>query len=345
MTAPDLFTQAGVADVTSDSVALGRVLPMSGGPLAADRTLDRNLFLGTSSWSFPGWRHIVYDRAYSAAALARQGLAAYSSHPLLRTVSLDRTFYQPIGISAYRDYAAQTSEDFRFMVKAPALICDTALRDVAARRTADNPHFLDAAIASDSFVGPCMEGLAGKAGPLVFQLPPMVPANYGSPSQFADRIAGFFAALPRATGGQVPLYALELRNSELLTPRLMKALHSVDVRLCIGIHARMPEIGRQARALAVLDGAGGDAPWQPQGPLVVRWSLHADLAYEAARAKYAPFNRLVDEDLATRRALAALARTAIAAGKPAFIIANNKAEGCAPLSMKALLDALSTGNK
>jgi uncharacterized protein YecE (DUF72 family) len=64
--------------------------------VALARHLSPQLYLGTSSWTFPGWQGLVYDRAASASVLARYGLAAYARHPLLRTVGLDRTFYAPI---------------------------------------------------------------------------------------------------------------------------------------------------------------------------------------------------------------------------------------------------------
>jgi hypothetical protein len=72
-------------------------------PAAADEDLQRlgrrlppSIYLGTSSWSFPGWQRIVYGGAHTEAQLARLGLAAYSRHPLLRTVGIDRSFYQPL---------------------------------------------------------------------------------------------------------------------------------------------------------------------------------------------------------------------------------------------------------
>ena len=53
--------------------------------------------LGTSSWSFPGWTGLVFaprnGKPATEQVLARHGLPAYAAHPLLRTVSLDRTFY------------------------------------------------------------------------------------------------------------------------------------------------------------------------------------------------------------------------------------------------------------
>jgi hypothetical protein len=92
----------------------------------------------------------------------------------------------------------------------------------------------------------------------------------------------------------------------------------------------MPDPLRQAAARALLD---GDAPG---GPLIVRWSLHGGFKYEQAKAKYEPFNRLVDEDPATRSALAELAARYAIAGQPVLIVTNNKAEGSAPLTCAAL---------
>src|SRR5688572_27247846 len=74
--------------------------------------------LGTSSWTFSGWKGLVYDRACSASKLAREGLAAYARHPVLRAVGVDRTFYAPVPPSAFAEYAAQVPAGFRFLVKA-----------------------------------------------------------------------------------------------------------------------------------------------------------------------------------------------------------------------------------
>jgi uncharacterized protein YecE (DUF72 family) len=337
-----LFSNEGMAPsiVTGQRNARG-VTSAAEGPLAEVPILPRGLHLGTSSWSFPGWKGIVYEGAHAEAALSRHGLAAYAGHRLLRTVSIDRTFYSAIDTAAYRHYATQVPAEFRFLVKAPAAVADAALRGEDGRVLGENAAFLDPALAFDIFVGPCIEGLAAKAGPLVFQIPPMGPRTYGDAAAFADRITRFFAALPAKVDGHTPIYALELRNPDLLTPRLMKALASCGARLCVGLHSRMPEVGRQERALAVLDGSNTEGGWVPKGPLVVRWNLHQGLKYEQARRSYHPFDRLVDEDPGTREALARLAARAIGAGEPAWIVANNKAEGCAPLSLLRLWDAIS----
>jgi uncharacterized protein YecE (DUF72 family) len=303
----------------------------------AAQALPHEIRLGTSSWSFPGWEGIVYGEAYSDSKLARDGLQAYGEHPLLRTVSIDRSFYAPLSVADYLRYAQQVGEGFRFIVKAPASVTDATLRAGRGEPIADNPCFLDAQLATNEFVTPCLEGLGAKAGALVFQFPPLPERILADPSAFVERLGAFFDALPKlpsfeqgAGEDHRPAYALEIRDACLLTPRLIRMLRERGVRYCVGLHARMPDPLRQAAALALLD---GDAP---AGPLIVRWSLHGGFKYEQAKAKYEPFNRLVDEDPSTRSALAELAARYAIAGQPVLIVTNNKAEGSAPLSCAAL---------
>lgn len=313
--------------------ATGDVVPASQSPLLEAPDLPPEIRLGTSSWFFPGWRGLVYEGVHPQTALSRRGLAAYAQIPLLRTVSLDRTFYAPISAVEYARYASQVPDDFSFVVKAPALVCDAVVRDEEGRGKVANPHFLDAAIATREFVVPCLEGLGAKSGPLVFQVSPLPRGLVAEAANLIERLAVFFAALPRELGKRRPLYALELRNAELLTPRLMRMLAAAEVRYCVGLHDRMPEIERQAVALRALD---GDIP----GPLVVRWNLHRGFLYQAAKQRYEPFDRLVDEDIETRRILARMAADAFKAKRKVWITANNKAEGSAPLSLLKLAEEI-----
>jgi uncharacterized protein YecE (DUF72 family) len=294
--------------------------------------------LGTSSWSFPGWTGLVYaarnGRPESEQRLAREGLAAYATQPLFRAVSLDRTFYAPLSAAEFARYAAQVPGEFRFVVKAPQAFTDPVVRrpgsGVAAR---DNPSFLDAAAATATFVAPALTGLASKAGPLVFQFPPLGRRLAANPRQTAGRIAAFLAALPATVDDRRPLYAVEIRDPELACDEFVAAIRDAGGVPCLAIHARMPPVAEQARAFG-LDATGCTLP------LVARWNLHAGRHYEEAKADYAPFDRLVEEDLPTRTALADLARAAAAAGRDVFITINNKAEGSAPLSVARLAAAI-----
>jgi len=151
------------------------------------------------------------------------------------------------------------------------------------------------------------------------------------PSAFLDRLCAFLKALPPLPGETC--YAVELRDAVMLTPRFIRVLRESNVRYCVGIHARMPDPRRQANALALLDEGG-------LGPLIVRWSLHGGFKYEQAKAKYEPFDQLVDEDPDTRAALAELAVRYALGGQPVLIAANNKAEGSAPLTCIELAKAM-----
>jgi uncharacterized protein YecE (DUF72 family) len=307
------------------------------------RRLAPSVYLGTSSWSFPGWQGIVYSRAYTESQLARHGLPAYAQHPLLRMVGIDRGYYQPISRSEFERYASQVPEAFRFLVKAPALITDAAVRGERGAPLEPNPQFLDAAAATELFVVPALEGLGARAGPMLFQLPPMPHEQSTGAGAHAtiERLGAFFAALPQQVGAHAPLYAAELRNAELLTPRFVRMLRETGVRLTLGVHARMPAPARQSaalRALDALDDEGDD--WRMKGPLVVRWNLHAGFRYADAKQRYAPFDRLIDPDIATRGTLVHLVHVALKSGQPAYIVANNKAEGSAPLTLIELARAI-----
>lgn len=328
---PGLFEQS--APPPRRRAQAGEVRPAWDSPLLGAPALPADIRLGTSSWFFPGWRGLVYDGVHPQVALSKQGLAAYAQIPLLRTVSLDRTFYAPITTVQYQRYAQQVPDHFSFVVKAPALVCDAVMRDDEGRGKVPNPHFLDAAIAAREFVVPCLEGLGPKAGPLVFQVSPLPRGLVEEAATLIERLAAFFAALPSELGPHRPIYALELRNAELLTPRLMKMLASAGVRYCVGLHDRMPEVERQEIALKALDG-------ETPGPLVVRWNLHRGFLYQAAKQRYEPFDRLVDEDPETRLVLARMVANAFKAKRKVWITANNKAEGSAPLSLVKLAEEI-----
>jgi uncharacterized protein YecE (DUF72 family) len=328
----------------SESAGGGAVAPAPGTDelRRLGRQLPAGVFLGTSSWSFGGWS-MVYAGGTSESLLSRRGLPAYSAHPVLRAVGIDRSFYQPLAQREYERYAAQVPPQFRFLVKAPARIADAVVRGEGGAAEVDNPTFLDAALARECFVEPALRGLGAKAGPLVFQLSPLPArlARGAAAHATIDRIARFVADLPREVDGQAALYAVELRNAELLTPRFVHALRAAGARLCLGVHARMPPAARQGAALRAMDAVDrtGD-DWQLAGPLVVRWSLHAGLKYDEAKNRYAPFDRLLDPDIPTRGTLAHLIHVAVRSSQPAYIIVNNKAEGSAPLSCIELARAV-----
>jgi uncharacterized protein YecE (DUF72 family) len=304
--------------------------PVTPALASLSKTLPAALRLGTSSWSYPGWIGSVWAQDYSPQKLAKQGLRAYAQHPLLRTVSLDRAFYQPLAVDQYAAYAAQVPEDFRFVVKAPARVADAMERDETGRVLQPNPGFLDPERATLLFAEPALEGLRHKLGALVFQLSPLPEQVLREIPAFIPRLSTMLRALPdmKAVAPDAVI-AVEVRNPEWLRPDFVAALRDAGATYCLGLHAKMPAIEEQLPILRAL--------WP--GPLVCRWNLHRKhgaYGYEDAKRKYGDFNALVDPDPQTRATLARVIRGTTDAGYPAYVTLGNKAEGSAPLSAIAL---------
>jgi uncharacterized protein YecE (DUF72 family) len=288
---------------------------------ALGRALPGEIHLGGSTWSFPGWAGLVYDRSYTPSKLAREGLAAYARHPLLHAVGIDRTHYSPVEAVELARYREAVPEGFLFLVKAHEACTLARFPDHArygAQRNQENPLFLDPRYAADQVVAPFAEGIGGDGGALLFQF---APQSLGSPAEFADRLHAFLAALPPG-----PVYAVELRNRELITARYGDALAAAGACHCHNVHPRMPDVRTQAGLAGTDRGA----------MTIVRWLLGPGMTYEEAGRRYAPFNRLVTPDPANRAAVAGLAREAVAAGRPFLCTINNNAEGSAPLSVVEL---------
>ncbi len=295
---------------------------------AIAQQLPRSIYLGTSSWAFEGWRGLVYAPNAPKTKLSRHGLAAYAQHPLLRAIGLDRTYYAPISAADFAAYAEMVPDNFRFLVKAHERCTFAVFRGsgrYAQRQGETNELFLEPGYATDQVVGPCVEGLQEKAGPLLFQFPPLSMSEVGGPQRFAERLHTFLDALPRG-----PLYAVELRNRELFTSAYVDALVASGAVHCFNVHPTMPPIDEQHR---LAHGATSAA-------LVVRWMLHPGQRYEAARRRYEPFNQLVDEDPESRQAIAQLCLEMASITRPAVVIANNKAEGSSPLTIQKLAESL-----
>lgn len=297
--------------------------------------LPDDVYLGTSSWSFSGWRNLVYDAYYPETTLSRSGLGAYAAHPLFRSVGIDRTFYAPIGEEAYRRYAKQASSarsDFRFLVKAPMMFTAPRLRSENEHGSAswiDNEAFLNASLATTQFVEPATRGLDVQCGPLVFQFPPLGPRFTRSPARFADQLAEFMLGLPKLS--PPACYAVEVRDPELLSDDYLAALNAGNATHCIAVHARMPAAKTQARW------------WRESSvrlPLVIRWSLHSGFKYEEAKERYAPFDAIVDRDDEGHAQITKLIEEAHATARASFAIVNNKAEGSAPLTVRRIAELL-----
>jgi len=211
--------------------------------------LSRGLRLGTMSWSFPGWRGLVYAEGADPKLLSDAGLTAYSQHPLLGAVEVDRSFYDPLPARYFQSLSEQVPDGFRFLVKAHE---DVSMRSFPkharyGKKQGDtNSRFLDAGYATDAVVGPTTEGLGDKLGALLLQLPPKFEPR--------KRVAGgFFRALRKRL--EVPV-VLEPRHAGWFTPAMDAWLAAQAIARVAADPARIP-------------GAGEPGGWQ--GLVYYRW--------------------------------------------------------------------------
>jgi uncharacterized protein YecE (DUF72 family) len=283
--------------------------------------VPKNLHLGTSSLSFPGWAGVVYDGQHSAAVLARSGLRAYSQHPLLRALNVDNTFYRPPVVERLARQAAEVPADFRFIPKAyTGLTTDPSTP--RARQRGIEPVFLDPMYARRVVIEPLIEGYGAQLGAVLFQFSPLGYRYKRNPETFVDQLGEFVTALPSG-----PVYAIELRDRELLGPAYERMLADTGAVHCSSAHSRMPPVDTQVKDAGV-------------GPLLIRWMLQAGDDYESAAARFAPFDEIRAPDKLGRSRIAGLVKQGLSSGRDVYVIAANNAEGSAPLTLFELAKAV-----
>jgi len=280
--------------------------------------LPAGVHFGTSSWSFPGWKGLVYSGGATETSLAREGLREYAQHPLLRTVGIDRSYYAPIPDEDLRRYASQLPAGFLACAKAPALVTSAELpgRDGGA-----NPEFMSARRLIDDLLAPFERSFAAYAGPFILEFPP-VRAAAGIDSRI------FVRALDRLLGALPPRfrYAVELRNRHFLTPDYARVLAAHGAGHVYNYWSAMPMPGDQTAIV----------PPESLPFAVVRLLLAPGTWYDDQRARFRPFNRIVAEDRTMRAQAVSIARRVAAMDRDAFLLVNNKAEGSSPLTVMGL---------
>jgi uncharacterized protein YecE (DUF72 family) len=284
--------------------------------------LPDDVAFGTSSWTFPGWSSIVYPAGLSTAALGREGLRHYARHPLLRTVGVDRTYYAPVPLDAWRAYADQLPDGFRCCVKAPAAVTSRVEPTFGARGPQRrNADFLSAGRLVDDLLAPLAAAFAAHAGPIVLEFPPGPRDAPLAPDRFVEALDRFLEQLPPEFE-----YAVEVRDQAFLTAAYAAVLARHRVAHTYNYWSAMPMPLAQA-ATVPADGAGF---------AVVRLLLKPGTWYEDQRELFRPFNRLVAPDEAMRDEVVQLTAQALRRGRRVYVLVNNKAEGSSPLTIEAL---------
>ena len=299
-------------------------------PPAPDRELTAlaerippSIRFGTSTWTYDGWFGDVYHRHYRGPQPARR-LEEDARYPLFRTVGIDSAFYDPPSEDELRSYAQVLPRGFPCVSK----VWDR----ITAKRTGQaapqpglsglrNPDFLDAKLFKENVLRPYEKVFRDHAGCFVFEFQAMRGKDLPDPLHWADQLDAFFKQLPRDYR-----YAVELRNPELMTGLHGEVLKRNHVGHVFNSWTEMPSIGEQL-----------DSSWTWSADFTVaRALLKPGRRYADAVKQFQPYDRVQEPLAELRRDLVRLVSEAQRRRVEAFILANNRAEGNAPGTIRAV---------
>jgi uncharacterized protein YecE (DUF72 family) len=150
------------------------------------------LRVGTSGWSYPEWRGLVYPPRLGSG----RWLQFYAT--LFDTVEVNASFYRLLKRPAVARWRRETPDDFLFALKGSRFI--THMLKLTRPELALRRYFAPLA------------PLGAKAGPVVFQTPLAFTAD-------AARLEAFLAALPPGRR-----YAFEFRHASWHVPAVLRLL-------------------------------------------------------------------------------------------------------------------------
>ena len=291
-------------------------------------TLPSNLFLGTSTWAFSGWKGLLYKEKYkSEKDFNQRSLEEYARNRWFRTVCIDSFFYNPPKRETLERYASQVPDYFKWVSKVWERI--TIFKYPEHPRYGKyagllNPDFLNADLFLERVIEPySLPEIIKHTGPFVFQFSQFSAAEIKD-SLFYEKLEQFLSRLPREFR-----FAVEIRNPELITSAYFKILNTAGVSHCFNQWSSMLTLKEQMTAAR--DAGGISSTF-----FTARLLTPHRVSYANATKLFEPFNRLKRPALEMRRDVLQLAQRAINRGTDLFITGNNKVEGNSPLMIVAL---------
>lgn len=290
------------------------------------RWASKGVLFGSSSWKYPGWKGIVYNRSYpSKKVFDQECLSEYSG--IFPTVCADFALYDFPNPHAMEVIHDQTADDFTVSLKVTDRITIKRYPNLprhGPNAGKVNPDFLNVSLFEDAFLKP-VEKLKRKRGVIIFEFSTFYPTSGVNFDSFVALLDDFFSRLPPGFG-----YAVEIRNREFLRPEYFRMLESHGVAHVLNNWTRMPPIIEQVQIGGVLT-----APYS-----VSRALLRPGRSYQEAVDMFQPYDSIKEENPELRMGLADAARKCIAEGKKLFAYVNNRAEGNSPKTIEAILDIL-----
>lgn len=164
------------------------------------------MYVGTSSWKYPGWCRMLYDRtryeyrgSFAETRCKRDCLAEYAE--VFKTVCLDAAYYTFPSRQYLEGMVNQTPDDFLFGLKVTDAITIKKypkLDRFAEQAGKPNESFLNADLFVKAFLTPC-EAVRDRIGLLMFEFSRFWPTDYEHGRNFIADLDRFLGGLPRGT--------------------------------------------------------------------------------------------------------------------------------------------------
>jgi uncharacterized protein YecE (DUF72 family) len=160
------------------------------------------LHAGTSGFAFKEWKGSFYPQDLKDDAM----LGYYASK--FPTVEINNTFYRLPKEHVLQDWASQVPDPFTFAIK-------------ASQRITHHARLKPECASAVEFLLKNTSALAGRLGPILFQLPPNLKKD-------VDRLRAFIDTLPADRR-----YTIEFRHESWFDDDVFTALRDRDIPMCI----------------------------------------------------------------------------------------------------------------
>ncbi len=292
------------------------------------------VFIGTSSWKYPGWRGRLYtdDRyiwrgRFSEGRFQKLCLTEYAE--VFKTVCVDAAYYNFPSHNFLEQMVSQVPADFLFAFKVTDAITLKHFPNLprfGERAGKANEDFLNVEKFESEFLGPCAP-FRKNLGLLIFEFSRFSRSDFEHGRDLVEALDLFLERLPRGWR-----YGVEIRNRTFLNPDYFAVLARHQVAHIYNSWQDMPSIGEQ------LTMAGSRTSPEFFGG---RLLLRPGRKYEEAVKLFSPYQEVKDLYPEGREAGASLIQEARKIGKTngkGFIYVNNRFEGNALETIAAIVE-------
>jgi uncharacterized protein YecE (DUF72 family) len=290
---------------------------------------QQGISIGTSSWKYPGWCGLIYDERryltrnkFSEAKFNKTCLAEYGE--TFSTVCVDAGYYQFPTAAYLADLCDQVPDAFKFAFKVTDDITIKKFPGLArfgARAGTINANFLNPEMFRRLFLGPC-EAFRSKIGPLIFEFSTFHKHEFEHGRDFIAALDQFLGAIPSGWD-----YGVEIRNKAWLVPEYFEMLRPHGVAHVFNNWTRMPSIAEQIAIEGV----------ETANFTVSRFLVKPGRTYEDSVKAFEPYRGIKEPNEEARSAADKILQQSIIKKRRASIYVNNRLEGCAPLTIEAIL--------